>query len=232
MDDDVAIFDCIEFNPALRWIDVAADLAFLVMDLARLAQEESSASLVSAYRDAGGDAGDDALLYFYASYRAWVRAKVTCLRVAELPENDPRREREQHDARTLFELGHRFAWRARLPVVIVVCGVAASGKTALAARLSAQSGLQHLNSDVVRKGLAGLAPTQRASPEHYTRGVHAPDVRGAWPACGLGGRAAGRCHRRRDLPPRGPSAGLHGGIRGIVGADAVRRVSGAVGGAP
>ena len=98
----------------------------------------SSASLVSAYRDAGGDAGDDALLYFYASYRAWVRAKVTCLRVAELPENDPRREREQHDARTLFELGHRFAWRARLPVVIVVCGVAASGKTALAARLSAQ----------------------------------------------------------------------------------------------
>ena len=36
VDDDVAIFDCIEFNPALRWIDVAADLAFLVMDLARL----------------------------------------------------------------------------------------------------------------------------------------------------------------------------------------------------
>ena len=168
VDDDVAIFDCIEFNPALRWIDVAADLAFLVMDLARLAQEESSASLVSAYRDAGGDAGDDALLCFYGSYRAWVRAKVTCLRVAELPENDPRREREQHDARTLFELGHRFAWRARKPVVIVVCGVAASGKTALAARLSAQSGLQHLNSDVVRKGLAGLAPTQRASPEHYS----------------------------------------------------------------
>jgi aminoglycoside phosphotransferase family enzyme/predicted kinase len=168
VDDDVAVFDCIEFNPALRWIDVAADLAFLVMDLARLGQEELSARLIRSYRDAGGDAGDDPLLYFYASYRAWVRAKVTCLRVGELLENDPRREPERRDARLVFELGHRLAWKARLPILIAVCGVAASGKTALASRLSTVSGFQHLNSDVVRKRLAGLAPTQRASPEHYT----------------------------------------------------------------
>jgi aminoglycoside phosphotransferase family enzyme/predicted kinase len=168
VDDDVAVFDCVEFNPALRWIDVAADLAFLVMDLARLGEEELSARLILSYRGAGGDPGDDALLYFYASYRAWVRAKVTCLRAGELPENDPRHDPEQHDARAVFELGHRLAWKARLPLVIVVCGVAASGKTALASRLSRVSGLQHLNSDVVRKQLAGLAPTQRAYPEHYT----------------------------------------------------------------
>lgn len=168
VDDDVAIFDCIEFNPALRWIDVAADLAFLVMDLARLGEDEFGTRLIHSYRNAGGDAGDDALLYFYASYRAWVRAKVTCLRAGELPGTDPRREREQHDAHLVFELGHRLAWKARLPVVIAACGVAASGKTALASRLSTVSGLQHLNSDVVRKQLAGLAPTQRASPEHYT----------------------------------------------------------------
>ena len=166
--DDVAVFDCIEFNPALRLIDVGADLAFLVMDLVRLGENELGARLLSSYRDAGGDPGDDALLYFYASYRAWVRAKVTCLRSRELQDDDPRREREQHEARSVFELGHRLAWRARLPVVIAVGGVAASGKTALASRLSAVSGLKHLNSDVVRKQLAGLAPTQRASPEHYT----------------------------------------------------------------
>ncbi len=166
--DPVAVFDCIEFNSALRLIDVGADLAFLVMDLVRLGANELAARLLSSYRDAGGDPGDDALLYFYASYRAWVRAKVTCLRSRELRDDDPKRESEQHEARSVFELGHRLAWRARLPVVIAVGGAAASGKTALASRLSAVSGLKHLNSDVLRKRIAGLAPTQRASPEHYT----------------------------------------------------------------
>jgi aminoglycoside phosphotransferase family enzyme len=32
-DNDVAFFDCIEFNADLRWIDVTADIAFVVMDL-------------------------------------------------------------------------------------------------------------------------------------------------------------------------------------------------------
>ncbi len=168
VDGDVDVFDCVEFNSSLRLIDVAADLAFLVMDFVRLGGEEFAERLITSYRRAGGDPGNDALLYFYASYRAWVRAKVTCLRAGELAERSSEREDEQHHAHLLFELGHRLAWKARLPLVIAVCGVAASGKTALASRLGAVSGLPHLNSDVVRKRLAGLAPTQRAAPEHYT----------------------------------------------------------------
>lgn len=168
VDGEVAVYDCIEFNPSLRLIDVAADLAFLVMDLARLGQDGFASRLVATYRNAGGNPGDEALLYFYASYRAWVRAKVACLRAAELADGDPARDRAEHEARALFALGHVLAWRSRLPMVIAVCGVAASGKTALASALEAVSGLPHLSSDVTRKRRAGLAATERGRPEHYT----------------------------------------------------------------
>jgi hypothetical protein len=164
----VYLFDCVEFDPALRQIDVATDLAFLVMDLSALGAEDLALSLVDAYRGAGGDPGDDALLAFLASYRAWVRAKVACVRALELPEGSPERAVKSEEAAARFRLGHRFAWRARRPLALVICGVAASGKTTLANAAAELSGWSHLSSDVVRKRLAGLDPHERAGTEHYT----------------------------------------------------------------
>jgi predicted kinase len=148
-------------------VDVTADLAFLVMDVARLRSVELADRLVASYRSAGGNPGDDALLSFYAAYRAWVRSKVACVRVSELRADEPRLARAQGEARALLDLGHRFAWRARLPLVVAICGVAASGKSTLASRVEAISGLRHLSSDATRKRLAGLAATETASAEHY-----------------------------------------------------------------
>ena len=87
--------------------------------------------MVDEYRAAGGDDGGDALLGFYAAYRAWVRAKVACLRAGELPGGD-RRSAELDHARSLAELAERLSWRARRPLVLVICGGAATGKTHLA----------------------------------------------------------------------------------------------------
>ena len=165
----VYVYDCVEFNPDLRRIDVAADMAFLVMDLARLGAESSAWQLIETYRRDGGDPGDDPLLSFLASYRAWVRSKVACLRALELEPGDPERGRAEAQARELIGLGHRFAWRARRPLALVVCGVAGTGKTTLARELAAVSGWDHLSSDVTRKRLAGIAPTERAREEHYSR---------------------------------------------------------------
>lgn len=162
------VYDCVEFNPALRQIDVSADLGFLVMDLARLGHDEMATRLIAAYRDAGGDPGDDQLLCFHASYRAWVRAKVALLRAAELSPKDDERAERRAEARGLFHLGRRFAWRARRPLVLVICGVAGSGKTTLARELASLAGLAHLSSDVTRKRLAGLAPGDRAPAELYS----------------------------------------------------------------
>jgi aminoglycoside phosphotransferase family enzyme/predicted kinase len=162
------VYDCVEFDPALRQIDVSADISFLVMDLARLGVESVALRLVDEYRRAGGDPGDDALLSFFASYRAWVRAKISCLRAAELPDEAHERRRQEADARELLRLGHRFAWGARRPLVLIVCGVAGTGKTTLARELAELSGWAQVNSDVTRKRLAGLAATERGGAELYS----------------------------------------------------------------
>ncbi|HWC28365.1 MAG TPA: AAA family ATPase [Solirubrobacteraceae bacterium] len=167
LEDAVEVIDCIEFNVDLRELDVADDLAFLVMDLVARGGERFARALVDAYREAGGDPGDDALIGFYAAYRALVRTKVALLRAAQRPPASAAHGRDSAAARDLLALAERFAWRARLPLAIVVCGLPASGKSHLAQRLAAISGLAHLSSDVTRKRLAGSALHERASAQTY-----------------------------------------------------------------
>jgi aminoglycoside phosphotransferase family enzyme/predicted kinase len=161
------VVDCVEFDLGLRTLDVADDLAFLAMDLTRLGGELYSGELVTAYRQAGGDCGDDALLAFFAMHRALVRAKVTLVRAGQQPPESPAQRQASAEAEDLLALAERFAWRTRMPLAIVICGVPASGKSHLAGALAAASGLRWLRSDRVRKDLAGIAPGQRGSPQHY-----------------------------------------------------------------
>lgn len=164
----VRIVDCVEFDPDLREIDVADDLAFLVFDLVARGKEPFAELLVRAYRNAGGDPGGDSLIAFYGVQRALVRAKVDLVRAAQFPPTSAARGHKSARARELIVVAERFAWRARLPLVIVVCGVPASGKSYLARRLTELSGLAHLSSDRVRKRLRGLRATQRAGHETYS----------------------------------------------------------------
>jgi aminoglycoside phosphotransferase family enzyme/predicted kinase len=165
-DGEVEVVDPLEFDPALRLIDVASDLAFLVMELIHAGADDLAGVLVDEYRAAGGDPGDSGLLFFHAAARAWVRAKVACLRSAELEPSA--RGGALAEARALGRLARRLAWRARRPLVLVVCGAAATGKTHLAEALASLSGLPRLSSDVVRKELAGISPTERAPDSAYT----------------------------------------------------------------
>jgi uncharacterized protein len=168
LDETLQVVDCIEFDRGLRELDVADDLAFLVMDLVANGGERFARTLVRAYRDAGGDPGEDRLLAFYAAYRALVRAKVSLLRAAQHPASSSEHGRESAAARDLLALAERFAWRARLPLVIVLCGVPAVGKSHLAQALAEVSRLPHLSSDVTRKRLAGIRPHQRATSAVYS----------------------------------------------------------------
>ena len=185
-EDSVEVFDPVEFDPELRRIDVSADLAFLVMDLVAAGADELAGTLISEYESAGGDHGGRPLLFFYAAYRAWVRAKVACLRAGELALAE--RARPLTEARHFAELARRLAWRARDRPVIVICGASATGKTHLAERVAALSGLRHISSDVVRKQLAGLAPEQRAPESEYSDDMSMRTYRE------LGARAAGEPH--------------------------------------
>jgi len=157
------IVDCVEFEPTLRRLDVADDLAFLVMDLCAHGAEPAARELIGAYRDAGGECDGDALVWFFAVHRALIRAKVTLVRAHQTAARD------EGGARRLVKVAERCAWRARGTPALVVCGVPASGKSHLADALCAMAGCPVLSSDVVRKELAGLAPHERAAPSLYTR---------------------------------------------------------------
>ena len=163
-----ALVDAIEFDPGLRRIDVGLDLAFLVMELRGAGRPDLADELVESYRAAGGDPGDDRLLAFFAAYRARVRAKVALIRARQLPAASPAAAGAVDDAHRLLELGTRLLWSAREPAVIVLAGVTASGKSTVARALAARAQLPHLNSDVIRKRLAGVEPSVRAPASAYT----------------------------------------------------------------
>lgn len=163
--DGVIVVDRLEFDRELRTVDAADDLAFLVMDLHAHDGADAARALVAAYRDAGGDPGTDALIAFYAWYRALVRAKVRLLRAAETVG-------EAHDAavehaRELLDLAARLAWTARGPLLLLVTGGPGTGKSTLARALSCASGLPVLSSDAERKRALGLRADERAPDAAY-----------------------------------------------------------------
>ena len=170
-DGAVEIVDCLEFDRDLRELDVGADLSFLVMDLTRLGVPELGWEIVRSYRKAGGDPGPNAHIMFHAANRAWVRTKLACLRADEPERTEAERAVALAEAQSMFEVGERLSWLARLPLVICVCGVPASGKTQLATALADRGGLPVVGSDRTRKGLFGLELTDRAPLAAYDDAV-------------------------------------------------------------
>jgi aminoglycoside phosphotransferase family enzyme/predicted kinase len=162
------LFDCIEFNPRLRCSDVAAEVAFLAMDLDHYGRADLAAAFVQHYRRESGDMEIPHLLDFYRCYRAYVRGKVLCLRRASTDVSDEEAAADRAEARAYFDLAWAYAGglaqpgARRAPLLVLSMGLPASGKTSLARTLAGRLGLLHLSSDVVRKELAGLRPTDRA----------------------------------------------------------------------
>lgn len=165
-DGRLPIVDCIEFNPAFRQRDVAGDLAFLVMDLEYRGHPELAARLVAAYTARGGDAELPALVPFFACHRAYIRGKVDSLKSREPEVDAADRAAARDSAGRHFALARRYTW-SDVRALLVVGGLSGSGKSTVAAALAERTGFVHVNSDRVRKQLAGLAPTGRGGPELY-----------------------------------------------------------------
>ena len=160
LDGEPLLFDALEFDPALRWIDVAADIAFLFMDLAGRQPAGMAWEFLDAWLTASGDFDALPLLPFYAVYRALVRAKVAAIASAQHDEPAQRAEADTQ-CRHYLALATRLAAPAT-PRLLLVSGLSGSGKSHLAAQLLARHGCMRLRSDVERKRLFGLAAHARS----------------------------------------------------------------------
>lgn len=170
LDDGVCAFDCLEFDPDLRWIDPQSDVAFLFMDCLVRHRADLGYAFVDGYLGSSGDYAGATLLGFYAAYRAMVRAKVSALR------------RDQADAADVPALERKavehIRWAAdrltRPPGrLVLMCGLSGSGKSFLARRLAPRLPALRLRSDVARKVRAGLAPEEPAGAA-VGEGLYAP----------------------------------------------------------
>jgi aminoglycoside phosphotransferase family enzyme/predicted kinase len=164
------LFDCIEFNDRFRCTDVAAEVAFLAMDLDHLGRADLGFAFVDAYVRRSGDRDVLALLDFYKCYRAFVRGKVLSFQLDEPERAASELDHALAAARAYFDLACAYARQAE-PTLLVTMGLPASGKTTLAHALAGRLGLVHLSSDVVRKQLAGVRPSEHRL-DGFERGLY------------------------------------------------------------
>jgi Uncharacterized protein conserved in bacteria len=164
LDDGPRILDCIEFDDQLRYGDVLADVAFLAMDLERVGAPELAARFLAWYREFSGETYPSTLAHHYIAYRAHVRAKVACMRVAQ--GDDASAE----TAARLVALAHDHLRRGRV-VLALVGGLPGTGKSTLAADLADHLGWTVLRSDEIRKDLAGIGHTARGD-DAYGEGLY------------------------------------------------------------
>ena len=156
---EIQIFDCIEFNPGLRWIDVASEIAFTVMDLCSRARPGWAWRILNAYLEITGDYAALGLLSYYLVYRAMVRAKVARIRAGQ--SDGEVRRLALLDYAEHIRLATDFTAPRPLSMTITH-GVSGSGKTTITQPLLEEIGALRLRSDVVRKRLQGLKPGARS----------------------------------------------------------------------
>ncbi len=158
-------FDCLEFDPALRWIDVMSDTAFLVMDLVGRSRPDLAAVFLDAYVGDTGDYAGVALLPFYAVYRALVRAMVDTLAAEAGAAGTGAAGRQAFTDRARARIRTAAGFASPPPAVLVAMhGPSGSGKSWLSERLVARVAAIRIRSDVERKRLAGAAPVAHDPP--------------------------------------------------------------------
>lgn len=160
------LFDCLEFGARYRCADVAADLAFLAMDLTHYGRVDLADHLVDAYVRTSGDQDLRELHDFFACYRAYVRGKVLSLGLAGREAADE----ETAQAEAYFQLARTYAQPPKAPRLVVLMGGPGSGKSTVARALAGRKQLVHLSSDAVRKELAGVRPGSHQR-EPYGQGM-------------------------------------------------------------
>ncbi len=149
-------FDCIEFNPMLRCIDVQNDIAFLLIDLWFFDYPQHAYRFLNRYLQLTGDYAGLQVLPYYLVYRALVLAKVALLRRTQQQQQTEVTRLYQEYKKYLF-LAEQFTQAPRV-MLIITHGFSGAGKSVIAEQVANRIGAIWLRSDVERKRLFGYAP--------------------------------------------------------------------------
>jgi aminoglycoside phosphotransferase family enzyme/predicted kinase len=172
LDGKAVIFDCIEFNDEMRWIDVMSEVAFTTMDLRDRGRPDLAHRFLDAYLEITGDFAGLGVLRFYLVYRAMVRAKIARLRAAQCePGGAADALIEEYGGYVRLAKEHARTPRA---AILLTHGLSGSGKTTVAQALLEAAGAVRIRTDVERKRLHGLDPGDRGSDAGLDAGLYAP----------------------------------------------------------
>ena len=164
------LFDALEFDENLATVDVAYDLAFLLMDLLHRGFGAGANRLWNGWLAATGDDGAAATLPLFLSMRAAVRAHVGATSATQHGFDD----HQAGEARRYLEEALRYL-DPRPPVLVAIGGISGTGKTTLARAvapwLGGPPGAVVLRSDEIRKRRFHVPPTERLPDAAY-----APEV--------------------------------------------------------
>lgn len=89
-EEQIYLFDCIEFNEPFRFVDTMFDVAYIVMDLEVADRKDLSIAFLDQYVEETGDYEGLEVLPLYVSRQSYVRAKVTSFMLGDpsVPEAD------------------------------------------------------------------------------------------------------------------------------------------------
>jgi len=153
---ELVAFDALEFDVAMRSLDVIDEAAFVVMDFTAHARPDLAHAFLNRYLETTGDYRGTALVGFYLLYRALVRAKVRAIKASAAADPGQAAER----IAPYLALARRLMQPAT-PRLILTYGLSGSGKTTVTDELVPRLPAIRLRSDLERKCLVGVAPTAR-----------------------------------------------------------------------
>ncbi len=160
--DEVLIFDCIEFNKRFRFCDVASDIGFFAMDLDFLNYPYLSSEFIQCYIEKSGDTTVFSVLNFYKCYRAYVRGKVAGFRLDDPQIQKTDKQEAITAAQAYFDLSAYYCslmdieLSKKQPLLFLVGGLTGTGKSTVAGKIAVDYGAELVNTDVVRKEMAGI----------------------------------------------------------------------------
>jgi aminoglycoside phosphotransferase family enzyme/predicted kinase len=160
-------FDGIDFDAALRFIDVASDVAFLIMDLEAHDRPDLATAFLSGWLERSGDYEALSCLRFFLVYRALVRAKVALLRSVQGASAG---DAAAGQADRYLSQAARYT-QSRSGALVLMHGFSGSGKSVLALRLAPAIAAVCIRADVERDRIlprrAGSASPSRPNDDRY-----------------------------------------------------------------